>query len=101
MESNDDRLAAFQLLDPASLEEVEAVAPGELDRIITNNRLRRFLRTAIARFGLSSADGGERLDAVRELLRDLDAPTLDLLRRRAVVETDDGRGVRDRDGSLD
>jgi len=89
VESNDERLAAFQLLDPASLEDVEAVAPGDLDRIITNNRLRRSLRTAIARFGLSSPDAGERLDAVRELLRGLDAPTLDLLRRRATVETDD------------
>ena len=89
VESNDERLAAFRLIDPASLEEVEAVAPGELDRIITNNRLRRFLRTALARFGLSSPDAGERLAAARELLRDLDAPTLELLRRRAVVETDD------------
>ena len=89
VESNDERLAVFQLIDPASLDVVEAVAPGELDRIITNNRLRRFLRTAMARFGLSSPDAGERLDAVRELLRALDAPTLDLLRRRAVVETDD------------
>ena len=89
VESNDERLAAFQLIDPASLQDVEAVDPGALDRIITNNRLRRFLRTAIARFGLSSPDAGERLDAVRVLLRDLDAPTRDLLRRRAAVETDD------------
>ena len=89
VESNDERLAAFQLIDPASLDAVEAVDPGALDRIITNNRLRRFLRNAMARFGLSSPDVGVRLDAVRELLRALDAPTLDLLRRRAAVETDD------------
>ena len=89
VESNDERLAAFQLLDPASLAAVEAVDPEQLDRIITNNRLRRFLRTAIARFDLSSADSAVRLEAARELLRNLDAPTLDLLRRRAVVETDD------------
>ena len=88
VESNDERLAAFRLIDPASLDGVGAVDPGELERIITNNRLRRFLRSAMARFGLSSPAADERLDAVRELLRDLNAPTLDLLRRRAVVETD-------------
>ena len=89
VETNDERLAEFQLIDPASLAGVEAVDPEQLDRIITNNRLRRFLRTAIARFDLSGADPDVRLEAARELLRDLDAPTLDLLRRRAAVETDD------------
>ena len=88
VEENDERLAAFQLLDPASLADVEAVDPELLQRIITNNRLRRFLRTTMARFGLSSPDAAARLDAVRELLRSLDAATLDLLRRRALRETD-------------
>ena len=86
--SNDERLALFQLIDPVSLAGVEAVAPGELQRIITNNRLRRSLRTAIARFDLSDPDAGVRLDAVRELLRGLDDATFDLLRRRADVEED-------------
>ena len=85
--SNDESLAALQLIDPASLEPVAAVPPDELDRIITNNRLRRFLRTAIARFDLSSPDASVRLDAVRELLRGLDDATFALLRRRAAVET--------------
>ena len=88
VESNDERLAAYQLIDPASLDGVEAVDPDLLQRIITNNRLRRFLRATMARFELSSADAGVRLDAVRELLRGLDDATLDLLRRRADVETD-------------
>ncbi|MXW36106.1 MAG: hypothetical protein F4Z60_11670, partial [Chloroflexi bacterium] len=87
VESNDERLTAFQLLDPASLDPVEAVAADLLRRIITNNRLRRFLRGTIARFSLSSADPGVRLEAARELLRDLDEETIDLLRRRAQVET--------------
>ena len=88
VESNDERLAAYQLIDPASLDGVETVDPDLLQRIITNNRLRRFLRATMARFELSSADAGVRLDAVRELLRGLDDATLDLLRRRADVETD-------------
>ena len=88
VESNDERLAAFRLLDPASLAAVEAIPPAALERIITNNRLRRFLRTAIARFGLSNPAARVRLDSVRELLRSLDAPTFELLRSRAAVETD-------------
>ena len=88
VESNDDNLLAFQLLDPASLDPVEAVAPDRLRRIITNNRLRRFLRGTIARFSLSSTDSGVRLEAARELLRDLDEETIDLLRRQAQVESD-------------
>ena len=88
VEANDERLAVYRLIDPASLDGVEAVDPDLLQRIITNNRLRRFLRATMARFELSSADAGVRLDAVRELLRGLDDATLDLLRRRADVETD-------------
>ncbi len=88
VESNDDDLPAFQLLDPASLDPVEAVAPDLLRRIITNNRLRRFLRGTIARFSLSSTDAVVRLEAARELLRDLDDDVIELLRRRADVETD-------------
>ena len=88
VESNDEDLTAFQLLDPATLAAVEAIAPDRLDRIITNNRLRRFIRTAIARFSASSPDPRERLEAVQELLRSLDDATLDLLRRRAAVEAD-------------
>ena len=88
VESNDERLAAYQLLDPATLVRVEAVAPEQLERIISNNRLRRFLRTVIARFDASSPDPRVRLEAVRELLRSLDDTNLDVLRGRAAVETD-------------
>ena len=88
VESNDERLTAYQLLDPATLARVEAAAPEQLERIITNNRLRRFLRTAIARFDASGPDPRVRLEAVRELLRRLDDANLDVLRGRAAVETD-------------
>ena len=88
VEANEDGLTAFQLLDPATLADAGTLPPDRLDRIITNNRLRRFLRTGIARFDASSPDAGVRLEAVRELLRSLDDATLDLLRGRAAVETD-------------
>lgn len=87
-ESNDERLTAFRLLDPATLAVVGTAAPDRLERIITNNRLRRFLRTGLARFDASSPDPGVRREAVRELLRSLDDAVLDLLRRRAAVEND-------------
>ena len=88
VESNEEGLTAFQLLDPATLADAGTAAPGRLGRIITNNRLRRFLRTGIARFDSSNPDARVRLEAVRELLRSLDDATLDLLRGRAAVETD-------------
>ena len=88
VESNDEGLTAFRLLDPATLAAVGTAAPERLERIITNNRLRRFLRTGIARFDTSSPDPGVRLAAVRELLRSLDDAVHDLLRRRAAVESD-------------
>ena len=88
VESNEEGLATFQLLDPATLGDAGTVPADRLDRIITNNRLRRFLRTGIARFGASSPDPDVRLEAVRELLRSLDDAILDLLRGRAAVETD-------------
>jgi urea transport system permease protein len=50
--------------------------------------LRRFLRNTIARFALSSPDADVRRDAVRELLRSLDASAIELLRERKDQETD-------------
>ncbi len=88
VESNAEGLTTFQLLDPATLADAGTLSSDRLDRIITNNRLRRFLRTGIARFDSSSPDPDVRLEAVRELLRSLDDATLDLLRGRAAVETD-------------
>ena len=85
VESNDEGLTALRLLDPATLADAGTVPRDRLGRIITNNRLRRFLRTGIARFDASSPDAGVRLEAVRELLRSLDEATLDLLRGRAAV----------------
>jgi urea transport system permease protein len=61
--------------------------PADLNKIGTNNRLRRVLRTAVARFDLSSADAGVRLAAVREMMRALDDPSIALLRERMRIES--------------
>ena len=69
------------------LEEAGSAEPDELSRVITNNRLRRFLRITIAKFVLSSPDPDMRLDAVKQMLRALDAGSIELLRERAGEET--------------
>ena len=88
VESADEGLSEFTLLDPASLAVAGSAQTGQLSRVITNNQLRRFLRTALPRFSLSSADADIRLDAVRQMLRSLDGATIQMLRDRADDETD-------------
>jgi len=83
-----DDLEAYDLLDPTTLAPDGSASPDDLDRIITNNRLRRVLRTSVARFSLASADAGVRLRAVRNMMRGLDEETLGMLRERASIETD-------------
>jgi urea transport system permease protein len=61
---------------------------GQLTKIGTNNRLRRVLRTTVARFGLSSPDAAVRLEAVHDMLRSLDEATVAMLRERVDAETD-------------
>ena len=88
VESTADDLSEFTLLDPASATVVGSSPPGQLSRVITNNQLRRLLRTAVARFSLSSADASVRRDAVREILRSLNVENVELLRARAAEEED-------------
>ncbi len=88
VESTAEDLSEFTLLDPASQADVGLSPPGQLSRVITNNQLRRFIRTTLARFSLSSADASVRRDAVLEMLRSLDAANVELLRARGEVEED-------------
>jgi urea transport system permease protein len=82
--------ASWQLVDPVSLKPAGSASPDDLMKIGTNNRLRRVLRTTVARFALSSSDAAVRLDAVTNMLRAPDEPTLALLRERMSVEGDSG-----------
>jgi len=84
----DQSLPSMDLVDPVSLDPAGSSDPSELVRIGTNNRLRRFLRTTLARFALSSPDASVRLGAVKAMMRTLDEPTTDLLRQHASHETD-------------
>jgi urea transport system permease protein len=86
--SADDSLTELALVDPLSGKPAGTAARDALTKIGTNNRLRRVLKISIARFSLSSDDATVRLEAVQEMLRSLDEPTLALLRERAALETD-------------
>jgi urea transport system permease protein len=84
----DDAVASVELIDPVSLQDAGSAARDDLTRIGTNNRLRKLLKTTVARFDLSSADAAVKLAAVQEMLRDLDQASITLLRERVGVETD-------------
>ena len=80
----------LSLINPLTLKDAGVASADSLTQIGTNNALRRVLRTAVARFGLSSPDAAVRLDAVREMLKSLDDPTVALLRDRLGKETNAG-----------
>jgi urea transport system permease protein len=86
--SADDSLPSLDLVDPLTLTDAGSRAPDALTRVGTNNRLRKMLRIAIARFDLSSADRSVRLAAVTEMLRSLDDASIEVLRQRIGMETD-------------
>src|SRR5580658_7870472 len=78
------------LIDPLSLKNSGSASADSLTKIGTNNGLRSKLRTTVAHFSLSSPETSVRLDAVREMSRSLDDPTVSLLRARLDVETNSG-----------
>jgi urea transport system permease protein len=90
--SADESAPTFELIDPVSQKPAGSVAHDALEKIGTNNSLRKFLRTTVARFDLANPDPTVRLAAVDEMLRSLDEESLALLKQRMGVETD--RGVR-------
>jgi urea transport system permease protein len=90
VKSADDSLTSLDLIDPVSLAGAGSASRDDLAKIGTNNRLRKRLRTLVARFDLSSADAAVRLAAVGEISRELDAEGLALLRARSAVERNAG-----------
>ena len=88
VKSAEDEPANFDLIDPVSLKDAGSLPADQVTKIGTNNRLRRVLRTTIARFGLGNPDAAVRLEAVQDMLRSLDEGNVSLLRERAETETD-------------
>jgi urea transport system permease protein len=86
--SVDDSVPTVELVE-AGTGAAAGSAPREgLTRIGTNNRVRRVLRTTIARFDLANPDASARLAAVTGMLRSLDEATAELLRQRSGIEQD-------------
>jgi len=86
----EDGAATLTLLDPLTLRSAGTAAPDTLTKIGTNNRLRRFVRTAVARFALANPEPSVRMQAVTDMLRSLDGSAVELLRQRLPHETDAG-----------
>jgi urea transport system permease protein len=86
--SSDEALTTVALIDPVSLAAVGSAGRADVTKITTNNRLRRTLRTTVARFGLTHPDPAVRLAAVTDMLRRLDSATITLLQQRVDAETD-------------
>jgi urea transport system permease protein len=84
----DDDAETRDLVDPLTLKPAGSALSASLTKIGTNNRLRRFLRTSVARFALASADASVRLTAVQNMARTLDDTTTHLLRQRLATEPD-------------
>ena len=78
----------LELVDPVTLKSVGTASVDNLTKIGTNNHLRRTLKTALARFALSSPDAKTRLVAARDIEQDLDESNVQMLRERSGVETD-------------
>ena len=83
-----DDAPSLALVDPLSLGDAGSAARDDLTKIGTNNRIRKVLKTSVARFALSSPDRSIRLDAVKEMLRSLDDASVATLSARVGMETD-------------
>ena len=82
-----DDSTTLDLIDPLTLNSAGMAPLDNLTKIGTNNHLRRVLQTTLARFGLSSADAAVRLQAARDIERDLDDSNVQLLREQSAKET--------------
>jgi urea transport system permease protein len=77
----------LNLIDPLSLKDAGSASADSMTKIGTNNGLRSTLRATVAHFALSSPEVAVRLDAVREMSKSLDEPTVALLRKQLSLET--------------
>jgi urea transport system permease protein len=86
------------LTDPLTGAASGSASADGFTRIGVNNQLRKTLHVALAQFDLSSPSRALRLEAVREMLRAVDADTVVALRARLGVEKDAGVKAEIRDG---
>jgi urea transport system permease protein len=87
VKAGEDSASTLDLIDPLTLKPAGSASPDDLTGVVTNNHLRRVLETTLARFGLSNPDASVRLDAVKDVEKDLSDSNIRLLRARGAVET--------------
>lgn len=75
------------LIDPVTLKDAGSASSEDVTKVVTNNHLRRILQTTLARFGLSSPRASIRLQAVKDIERDLNDGNIQLLRERSSQES--------------
>jgi urea transport system permease protein len=94
---NDDKLlvvATSENANPLTIVDARTgaalgtIAATAVNRIGTNNQLRKVLRSALAELDLGSPDAAVRLTAVTEVMRTIDVDTVAMLRSRLERETD-------------
>jgi urea transport system permease protein len=76
------------LIDPLTGQSAGSTDQEGLEKIGSNNQLRKALRGALAQFDLASTDVAVRLAAVKEMLGSLDEQTAPMLRQRLSQEPD-------------
>ena len=79
--------SSFHLIDAVTQADAGLADVAAIEKIGTNNGLRKTLRGAIAQFDLSNADADVRLASVKEMLRSLDGETVATLRSHLEKES--------------
>ncbi|WP_436286673.1 urea ABC transporter permease subunit UrtB [Solimonas marina] len=85
-----DDATSLPVSDAITGETLKPMSPDDIDRIGTNNGLRKTLKVLIAQLKLNDPSATVRRQAVKEMMRDLDDSTIAALRERKAHETDPG-----------
>lgn len=80
---------SYIVTDMVSGETGVAADDSELEKIKTNNKLRRILRGEVARISLKDEESGIRLNAALNLVEKVDSDVAELFRKTLETETDD------------
>ena len=79
----------LSLTDVLSGKSLGVVSKRELKKIKVNNKLRRVLRTALAKLSFNNNDPDIRRAAVRNMFKNIDSEIVALLQSRLAIETED------------
>jgi len=78
----------YKITDAITGESYGEVKKNKIKKVKINNKLRRILRAAIANLSLGSSDVSVRINALNEVLKQIDEDSIELLKSRKEKETD-------------